>query len=272
MKAIIATPTCPLTEKPEATRTIVDEVLFGTVVEVTKQYDSSFWRVRTPYGYEGYAVTTRLIAEEDMVAWWEGLPKRVVLYKNFCDVLMEPDFRSWTRVVLPMGSVIAVGENVLDGWQGVLLPTGQEGYSRASWLDTWYTSPIDLPEDQLRDRLARTALRYLGTQYHWGGKSPLGIDCSGLVSMAYLLNGIAIYRDSIIMDGFPIHEIDPANMKKGDLLYFPGHVAMYLGDQRFIHATGREGSDGVVINSLDPQAPDYRSDLATSLSAVGSLF
>ena len=38
----------------------------------------------------------------------------------------------------------------------------------------------------------------------------------------------------------------------GDLLYFPGHIAMYIGDGKYIHSTGKAGSGGVVINSLNP--------------------
>ena len=113
---------------------------------------------------------------------------------------------------------------------------------------------------------------YQGTHYRWGGKSPLGIDCSGLASMAYMLCGILIYRDANIVEGFPIREIDRARMKPGDLLFFPGHVAMYMGDGRYCHSTGRSGDDGFTINSLDPDAADFRPDLAAKLSAVGSYF
>ena len=143
---------------------------------------------------------------------------------------------------------------------------------RSSWLDTYYEAPIGLPEEALRQRLCDTARLYLRTQYRWGGKSPPGIDCSGLASMSYLLNGIIIYRDAKIMEGFPIHEIPREAMKPGDLMYFPGHVAMYLGEGKYIHSTGKAGSDGVVVNSLDPEAPDYRPDLPEKLTAVGSYF
>ena len=58
---------------------------------------------------------------------------------------------------------------------------------------------------------------------------------------------------------------------RGDLLYFPGHIALYLGNDRYIHSTARAGSDGVMINSLDPAAPDYRADLREKLYAVGRI-
>ena len=113
---------------------------------------------------------------------------------------------------------------------------------------------------------------YRRTHYRWGGKSPLGIDCSGLVSMSYLLNGIVIWRDASIREGFPVHAIELKDAKAGDLLFFPGHVAMYMGNGRYIHSTGKAGSDGVTFNSLDPDAPDFRADLKEQLTGVGSIF
>jgi cell wall-associated NlpC family hydrolase len=112
----------------------------------------------------------------------------------------------------------------------------------------------------------------MGTQYRWGGKSTLGIDCSGLCQMAYMLNGIIIYRDAKIMEGFPIHEIPFEEVKPCDLLFFPGHVAMYMGNGKYVHSTGKNGSDGVVINSFNPKDSDFREDLYQSLKAVGSIF
>jgi len=272
MNVIVNSPICPLMTAPRGDCPLTDEALFGMVLEVLDQTTPGYWRVRTPYRYEGYAPTHSLVIGDQSANEWESLPKKVVLHKSICDVLSHPKFQSWPLTTLPLGALVAVEDPPEDGWQSVLLPDGQEGYMRASWLDTHYKKPIDLPEPQLRQRLVDTALLYQRTSYRWGGKTPLGVDCSGLTSMAYLLNGIVIYRDAQLKEGFPIHPIEPSQKKPGDLLYFPGHIALYLGDDRYLHSTGKAGSDGVTINSLDPAAPDYRPDLAASLTAVGSYF
>ena len=89
--------------------------------------------------------------------------------------------------------------------------------------------------------------------------------------MCYLMSGILIYRDAEIKEGYPISEIPIELAEPGDLLYFPGHIAMYLGNQRYIHATGNENSFGCVINSLSEEDADYREDLAESLFMAGSI-
>lgn len=127
-------------------------------------------------------------------------------------------------------------------------------------------------EKRFREAVVETAKTYLGTQYRWGGRSTAGIDCSGLTSVSYMLNGILIFRDAKIVEGYPVHEIHKADRKPGDLLYFPGHIAMYVGEGRYLHSTGKVGSGGVVYNSLDPNSAEYRKDLADSLYAVGSIF
>ena len=70
-------------------------------------------------------------------------------------------------------------------------------------------------EALFREQVIQSAFRYLGTPYRWGGKTPAGIDCSGLCSMAYMLNGAYIYRDAKIMDGFPLKEITREELKRG---------------------------------------------------------
>ena len=92
------------------------------------------------------------------------------------------------------------------------------------------------------------------------------------VGIASLLCGVLIYRDARIVEGWPMHQIPFADKKRGDALYFPGHIALYLGEGRYIHSTGASASGGVVINSLDPADPLYREDLVKSLYAVGSVF
>ncbi len=127
-------------------------------------------------------------------------------------------------------------------------------------------------EDAFRAAVCEQAKKYMGTEYRWGGKSGRGIDCSGLVSSAYMQCGVLIYRDAKIVEGWPMHEVAFEDKKPGDALFFPGHVALYLGEGRYIHSTGAAASGGVVINSLEPEDPLYRDDLVKSLYAVGSVF
>lgn len=127
-------------------------------------------------------------------------------------------------------------------------------------------------EDAFRAAVCAQAKKYRGTEYRWGGKSGRGIDCSGLVSSAYMQCGVLIYRDAKIVEDWPMHEVAFEDKKPGDALFFPGHVALYLGEGRYIHSTGAAVSGGVVINSLEPEDPLYRDDLVKSLYAVGSVF
>ena len=256
-----------------------DEVLYGMRVEILStvpsedENDNSQWcHVRTHYRYEGYCRLDELVIEDAVTAFEQGNLK--IIMQPYADILSEPKVQGICLQSIPRGGRICVIGNVAEheGWVKVALVDGRIGYTKEKYIGEYYPEPFTTDEETFRKRVVEMAKLYMGTQYRWGGKSPLGIDCSGMTSMSYMLCGVMIYRDASIKEGFPVKEIPYENKKPGDLLYFPGHIAMYMGDDMYIHSTGRNGSDGVVINSLNPKHELYREDLVKSLKCVGSIF
>lgn len=272
MKAIVTAPVCALLAAPTKESTLVDEALYGMVVELLEEPIPGWYRVRTHYRYEGFACGEDLLIGDDAANDWENLPKKVIRNKNFCDVLSEPKVQGWIMATVPRGGIVCAVGLPEKGWQQVSLADRRTGFVPESILSEYHTTALHADENTLRQALVDAAMLYRGTHYRWGGKSPMGIDCSGLVSMAYLLCGIIIYRDADIKEGFPIREIPIAEVKPGDLLFFPGHVAMYIGHGRYCHSTGKAGDNGFAVNSLIPSDDDYRADLREKITQVGTYF
>lgn len=270
MKAIVTAMIANLHAEPNESAELADEVLYGMTVHILEEPTSDWVRVRTAYRYEGYCQKAELLIDESKTNTWTDEATYVV-NQNFADVLQGPRIQSTKITTLVKGSLIRYIQNdeIDKEWATVQLATGEIGYTRKMWIHKKRFHG-HLSEKQFRESVIQTALSYLKTPYRWGGKSPLGIDCSGLCSMAYMLNGVYIYRDARIVEGFPIKEISFEQIQPGDLLYFPGHIAMYIGDNKYVHSS--LGGNEVSINSLDKQHPDYREDLATTITAVGSLF
>ena len=102
------------------------------------------------------------------------------------------------------------------------------------------------PLESLRENIARTAGRFIGTPYRWGGESiRKGFDCSGLTMTVYRLNGLELPRNS--RSQFRAGKPVPGSaLKTGDLVFFStngrrrvSHVGIYCGEGKFIHAPGR---------------------------------
>lgn len=269
MKALVNDMIVNLHAKPDTRSELIDEVLYGMTVNILEFCDDSWVRVQTVYRYEGYCLKEKLLIDEAKAIRWEEEAKNIII-QNFADILSEPKIQSNKIATLVKGSYITLVEesDLHSEWSKVRLANGELGYTRSYWIRKSIIEKIS--EEEFRENVVETALSYLTTPYRWGGKSPLGIDCSGLCSMAYMLNGVFIYRDAKIVEGFPIKEISFEQIQKGDLLYFPGHIAMYMGDGLYVHSS--LGGNEVNINSLNESHPQYRRDLATSITAIGSLF
>jgi cell wall-associated NlpC family hydrolase len=104
------------------------------------------------------------------------------------------------------------------------LQAAQQNYQG---LQQSYRGPVDTTD--LRSRLVSTVAGFKGTPYRWGGSSPGGFDCSGLVQYAYARLGIQMPRVSgqQAHQGvrMPINRLQP-----GDLVAHPGHIAVYAGN------------------------------------------
>lgn len=269
MDAVVCRAIAPLYATPEIGE-LADEVLFGMTVRICGRQDG-FCRVETCYRYFGW-VPEEYLLECDADKWEAAAFLQVS--RSWADVLDAPRVQGRRLADLPRGGRLCPdpGREEENGWMPVLLPDGAAGWVPARYLELvpgdWRTQD----PAKLRRALCDTARSYLGAQYRWGGKTVQGVDCSGLVSMAYLLNGITIYRDAKLKEGFELHPIPLEEIRPADLLFFPGHVAMYLGKGLFIHSTAHDGSQGCCIASLSPDDARFRADLRDSITAAASIF
>jgi gamma-D-glutamyl-L-lysine dipeptidyl-peptidase len=175
-----------------------------------------------------------------------------------------------SKLVLSSG-VYALPEAKQGDFIRIELPSGDLGWVRDKSLAV--PSPVMASKEwQIADEthrralinrignaVANTATRLIGVPYLWGGCSPFGIDCSGLVQLAYKINGLQLLRDSDIQyKDRRFQEIeagvafDRAALQRGDIVAFGkeenySHIGIALGDGRFVHASGRQRSFGVYV-------------------------
>ena len=255
--------------RPDYNSRMTDEILCGMEVKILKVLRNNWCKIRTHYNYEGYINGKDLLISGSLADFWHER-KKLIVNAKCADLMSSASFKSTILKSLTKGCIVAELSCDKDGFAKVCLPDGTSGFVRESFLSEKRSRANILSENEFRISVANTAMDYLGTQYRWGGKTPFGIDCSGLASMAYMLNGAIIYRDAKIKKGFPVKEISLKKIKKADLIFFPGHIAIYIEDGRFIHSS--MCNNGVNINSLNENHDCYREDLLKSISAVGSIF
>src|ERR1019366_3730022 len=249
-------------ELPDHKAEMGTQVLMGDVVRVWKPSTNAVFRwylTQAPDGYLSWLQKGTFVrCTREQVDAWNRAPLLVVT--AFEDRILErPDAGAQpvSDVVL-CDLVRKIGE---DGdWYKVALPDERAGFlpkKAATDFVAWKQARLPTAEN-----IERTARRFIGRPYLWGGYSPKGFDCSGFTKTVFFLNGIDLQRDYSKQAGQGVAvplDADLSQLKKGDLLFFGPrarggkpervvHVGLYLGDKLFI-----QSSERVRISSLDRQ-------------------
>jgi cell wall-associated NlpC family hydrolase len=123
---------------------------------------------------------------------------------------------------LPLGARLAIAR-VED--RMAVTPSG-------AYVPAVHLAPLDRNEADF----VAVAERFLGTPYLWGGKTALGLDCSGLVQVALTACGVSCPRDSDMQERALGTAVPADPLKRGDLIFWKGHVAIVRGPDSLLHA------------------------------------
>jgi len=194
------------------------ELLFGESVAVFEVADGWAWLQNESDRYVGYADAAAL-APGRVRATHRVAALRTYLYA-------EPDLKAPVQDLVSMNAPVAATEP-----DGPFLGVASGGWIWAGHLAR---------EGAFDHDHAEVALRFAGTPYLWGGRSSVGLDCSALVQMALARCGVDAPRDSD-MQAESIGAVvpfagDEATLRHGDLVFWPGHVGIWLAPDRFVHA------------------------------------
>ena len=199
--------------KPEPASEQVDQLLFGEDFDMLEIIGGwAFGRARRD-GYVGFVEVAQLAPRG------AAQTHRVAAISTYA--FAEPNIRATPSGPLSLGSLVAAGEE-------------EGGYVRVEgggWIPARHLAPIGAFETDFVD----VAERFLGAPYVWGGRQSVGLDCSALVQQALAACGRALPRDTDLQAKTG-RAVGLAELQRGDLVFWRGHVAIMLDATRIIHA------------------------------------
>jgi beta-lactamase class A len=264
--------------RPDETSSVDDQAILGDRVTVLEDA-AGFARVRTAAGEVAWIPERALRRGAGAEAPAAG-NKVARVTSNFAHVYASPSFtKQKPLLTAPVGATMGFsdflegkkGEGSAPGtgdaysWVRVVLPDGRDGYVSARDVE-W--GAADTPPSKKSQSSSSLPLkspsdwitfgkRFLGAPYTWGGTTPLGFDCSGLMTRIFVEHGVTLKRDSY-EQAFQDPQLVPVafeRLRPGDLLFFGtedkiDHEAMWIGDGTVLQST-RHGVPGVQVTPFD---------------------
>lgn len=193
------------------------QVLYGERVAVYDEEEGWAWAQLARDGYVGWIAANAL---------WSRLSSpthRVEAPRTF--VYPAASIKQPPILALPLGAEVEIVDE-----RGSFLVTRDMGFIWRTHL-----APLASPAQDF----VAVAEKLIGAPYLWGGKSSIGVDCSGLVQISLLAAGVAAPRDSDMQEaqlGAPV--VAGAALARGDLVFWKGHVGLMRDPETLLHANG----------------------------------
>ena len=228
----VVVPKTPLKAAPRTDAPLDTEVLFGEQVLMFDENDGWAWIESLTDGYVGY-VTSISLGEPGRPASHRVSAPSTFIYPG-------PDMKLPALKQLPINARLAPAIITSD-----FVEIDRAGNSEPGSGGGGYVFANHLHEEgtQKGDRLldfVDIAKLFVGTPYLWGGRTYAGIDCSGLVQAALLASGQYCLRDTDMQENSIGEVVDhlegKGDLKRGDLVFWQGHVGIMLDEHHLLHA------------------------------------
>lgn len=222
--AAIATPLADLCASPMGARD--RQLVLGDAVTIVERRSDAVFVRSNKDGYCGW-VDVRCVGAPVAPTHWVAAP--------MSHIYERPKVQAHERHALPMGARLAV----LDVQNGFAeTPHGFVPMVHLRAVGDWLSDPVSVAE------------QFLNVPYLWGGNSFCGLDCSGLVQVSWHACGLECPGDSDLQQALGDAIAEDETPRRGDLIFWKGHVAQVVDAHRLIHANGHSMS--VRYEDIDP--------------------